>query len=535
LKNTITFWTWDHLKKGEAELRRYLYFSVFSSGLVTLTVELTASRLLGNVFGTSNLVWASIIGLILIYLTAGYFLGGKLADKKPEPRMFFMVLLWGAFTAGVVPVVSRPVLRAAAQAFDELQMGDLVGSFVVVMVLFIVPITLLGMVSPFAIRLAITKPEEAGAISGRIYAISTLGSFIGTFLPVLLLIPLLGTTNTFVSASVYLMAVALIGLARSTGWKKAAVWLWMPVLLALFAVLWARGTFKNTPGQVFESESPYNYIEVVQKNGFTMLRLNDGQGVHSMYHPDELDYLGPWKQFLAGPFYYPGQQVSEVERIAIIGLAAGTTARQATEVFGSIPIDGYEIDPAIIEVGEQYFGMTMPNLNAYAKDGRWGLFTSEEKYTLIGVDAYRPPYIPWHLTTQEFFQITKEHLTDHGTLVINVGRSPTDRSLIDALVTTLRTVFPSVHVMDIPNSFNSMVYATVLPTTFEDLVRNYAAMREDPQVHPLLLSSIERVILYTQPLPEPTVVFTDDQAPVEWVVNKMVLDFIFSGDFEVLQ
>ena len=254
-----------------------------------------------------------------------------------------------------------------------------------------------------------------------------------------------------------------------------------------------------------------------------------------MYHPDELDYLGPWKQFLAGPFYYPGQQVSDVERIAITGLAAGTTARQATEVFGNIPIDGYEIDPAIIEVGKQYFGMTMPNLNAFAMDGRWGLFTSEQKYTLIGVDAYRPPYIPWHLTTQEFFQLTKEHLTDKGTLVINVGRSPTDRSLIDALVTTLRTVFPSVHVMDIPNSFNSMVYATVSPTTFEDLVRNYATMREDPQVHPLLLSSLERVILYNQPLPEPTVVFTDDEAPVEWVVNKMVLDFIFSGDLEVLQ
>lgn len=516
-------------------LRRYLYFSVFSSGLVTLTVELTASRLLGNVFGTSNLVWASIIGLILIYLTAGYFLGGRLADKRPNPETFFSVMLWGAFTAGVVPIVSRPVLRGAARAFDELQMGDLLGSFVVVMVLFIIPITLLGMVSPFAIRLAITKPEEAGAISGRIYAISTLGSFIGTFLPVLVLIPLLGTTNTFIAASIYLMAVALLGLGRAAGWRKVIIWLWMPILLAVFAVLWAGGAFKSTPGQVFEDETPYNYIEVVERNGYTMLRLNDGQGVHSIFHPEDLDYSGPWKQFLAGPFYLPDQRPEDVERIAIIGLAAGTVARQATEVFGDIPIDGYEIDPAIIEVGREYFGMNLSNLNAYAVDGRWGLFTSENQYTLIGVDAYRPPYIPWHLTTQEFFQLTKEHLDDNGVLVINVGRSPTDRSLIDGLVTTLRTVFPSVHVMDIPNSLNSMVYATVEPTTYEDLVRNYAEMREDPLVHPLLLSSIERVILNNQPLPTPTIVFTDDKAPVEWVVNKMVLDFIFTGDFEVLQ
>jgi predicted membrane-bound spermidine synthase len=516
-------------------LKRYLYFSVFSSGLVTLTIELTASRLLGNVFGTSNLVWASIIGLILIYLTLGYFLGGRLADKRPQAGTFFSVMLWGAFTSGVVPLVSRPLLRGAATAFDNLQMGDLLGSFVVVMVLFVVPVTLLGMISPFAIRLAISKPEEAGKVSGRIYAISTLGSFIGTFLPVLVLIPLLGTTNTFIGASLFLMAVALVGLGRAEGWKRTLVWLWMPVVLGLFAILWASGAFKNTPGQIVEIESAYNYIEVIEKEGYTMLRLNDGQGAHSMYHPENLDYKGPWKQFLVGPFFYPAAHPDDVSWIAIIGLAAGTTARQATEVFGNIPIDGYEIDPEIIEVGRTYFDMTMPNLNAYAEDGRWGLYTSEETYTFIGIDAYRPPYIPWHLTTQEFFLLTKDHLTEEGTLVINVGRTPNDRRLIDALVTTLQTVFPSVHVMDIPDTLNSMVYATVAPTTYEDFVRNFAALREDPGTHPLLLSAMEQVVLHSQPLPEPTIVFTDDKAPVEWVVNNMVLRFIFTGEYEVLQ
>jgi hypothetical protein len=89
--------------------------------------------------------------------------------------------------------------------------------------------------------------------------------------------------------------------------------------------------------------------------------------------------------------------------------------------------------------------------------------------------------------------------------------------------------------MDIPNTLNSMVYATVSPTKYEDLIQNYATMREDPEVHPLLLKSMERVILNDQPLPGPTIVFTDDKAPVEWVVNRMVLDFIFTGEFEVLQ
>lgn len=503
--------------------------------MVTLAVELTASRLLGSVFGTSNLVWASIIGLILIYLTAGYFIGGRVADRNPHHATFFKVMLWGAFTSGLVPLVSRPVLRFAAGAFDALQVGILLGAFVAVLVLFIIPITLLGMMSPFAIRLAISKPEEAGVISGRVYAISTLGSFIGTFLPVLVFIPLVGTTYTFLIFSGYLLAVALVGLGLSEGWRKAMYWLWMPLILLVLARLWAGGVFKDTTGQVYETESAYNYIEVLETNGFTQLRLNEGQGIHSMYHPDILQYDGPWMQFLAGPFFNsPPYSAKNVKSMAVIGLAAGTVARQATEVFGDIRIDGFEIDPAIIEVGETFFGMTMPNLNAMAQDGRWGLVKSDDKYNLIAIDAYRPPYIPWHLTTQEFFQIVREHLAEDGVVVINVGRAPQDRSLIDALVTTMQTVFPSVHVMDVPGTFNSMVYATVQITSLENLAFNYNQMRAN-EIHPLLLHSVERVIGYYRVLPEPTVVFTDDRAPVEWIVNRMVMNFIFSDELEDYQ
>ncbi|MEA3350114.1 MAG: spermine synthase, partial [Chloroflexota bacterium] len=101
--------------------QKYLYLTVFVSGMTTLAIELTASRLLGSVFGTSNLVWASIIGLILIYLTAGYFIGGRWADRWPYPKTFYTILAWGGFTSGLVPIVARPVLSAAADAFDHLQ------------------------------------------------------------------------------------------------------------------------------------------------------------------------------------------------------------------------------------------------------------------------------------------------------------------------------------------------------------------------------------------------------------------------------
>jgi spermidine synthase len=333
-----------------------------------------------------------------------------------------------------------------------------------------------------------------------------------------------------------LLAVALIGLGRSAGWRNTLRWLWMPLVIAMLAALWAGGAFKQSTGQVFEIESAYNYIQVIQDGEYRYLRLNDGQGVHSMYHPELLIYDGPWMQFLAGPFFNrPPFGITGVESIAIIGLAAGTTARQATAVFGAIPIDGFEIDPAIIEVGRQYFEMTMPNLNAIAQDGRWGLEHSERKYSLIAVDAYRPPYIPWHLTTQEFFAITRERLTEDGVTVINVGRAPGDRSLIDALVTTLQAVYPSVHVMDIPGTFNSMVYATAQPTSFDNLAINYNALALDSRVHPLLVSAIDRVLAYRQPTPEASIVFTDDKAPVEWIINNMVLRFVLSGEYQDLQ
>ncbi len=129
----------------------YLYLAVFFSGLTTLSAELAAARLLENHFGTSNLIYATIIGLILIYLTAGYFLGGKWADRSPYPSTFLKILLWGGFFVGLIPLASRPLLQMASRAFDAYQMGALLAAFVVVMILFIIPITLLGMASPFAI------------------------------------------------------------------------------------------------------------------------------------------------------------------------------------------------------------------------------------------------------------------------------------------------------------------------------------------------------------------------------------------------
>jgi spermidine synthase/uncharacterized membrane protein len=516
-------------------MKRYLLFTVFVSGMTTLAAELAAGRLIGNVFGTSNLVWASIIGLILIYLSLGYSLGGKWADKNPTAGAMYRILAWGAFTIGLVPYIAGPVLKYAATAFEALSVGIMAGSFIAVLILFSVPITLLGMISPFAIRLLVDDTSKSGQTSGQIYAISTLGSFIGTFLPTLVTIPTIGTKLTFFVFGLFLLFVALIGLAKFASRREMLKLIWMPIILMIVAALSAGQALKNNTGQVYETESAYNYIQVQEQNGYTLLRLNDGQGVHSMYHPDTLNYGGPWEQFLVGPYFYANRKPQDVKRMAIVGLAAGTAARQASAVYGNIPIDGFELDEKIVEVGQKYFGLNLPNLTVHIGDGRLNLERSQYKYDIIAVDAYRPPYIPPHMTTQEFFGIVASHLTDDGVLTINVGSVPGDRRLIDGLATTIGTVFPSIHIMDIPGTLNTMIFATKQPTARENFSANLVALASDPNVHPLLVSAMAATFANIKDGYETTTVFTDDLAPIEWIVNDMVVSFVLQGGLEFLQ
>jgi spermidine synthase len=514
--------------------KTYLFITVFFSGLTALAVELSASRLLGNVYGSSNLVWATIIGLVLIYLTLGYWLGGKLADRYPRYDVFYKILMWGSLNVGLIPIISRPILRLTANALDALQIPFLAGAFVTVLVLFVIPVTLIGMVSPFALRLALDDAQQAGRTSGLISAISTLGSFIGTFLPVLILIPLIGTYRTFLFLSSVLMGVACLGFFIYVDFKSWLKYSWMPIILIILWIFGTRGADKATQNLIYETESTYNYIQVLEQDEYRYLRLNDGQGIHSIYHPDQLNYYGPWSQVLVAPFFNPApHSFDSIEKIAIIGLAGGTSARQAAEVYGNVEIDGFEIDPKIVAVGKKYFGMTQPNVHIFVQDGRWGLAHSNEQYDIISVDAYRPPYIPWHMTTVEFFEIIHSHLQEDGAMVINIGRSPLDRTLIKDLATTIRQVFPSVFVMDVPGSFNTILFATKQIGSWENFIINYDFILNS-DVHPLLQEAMSIAIENRQESPQFTRVYTDDWAPIEWVTNKIVVDFILSGGTEYI-
>ncbi|HEY9089333.1 MAG TPA: fused MFS/spermidine synthase [Anaerolineaceae bacterium] len=518
-------------------MHKHLYFVVFTSGMTSLALEMAGSRLLGNYFGSSNMVWASIIGLILIYLAVGYFVGGRWADRSPHFSTLYTILAWAGFSGGIIPLVARPLLRSVDTAFNQLQVGALAGSFISVLVLFLVPTILLGTASPFAIRLAVVDREHSGVTAGEIYAVSTLGSFVGTFLPVLVLTPLLGIFRSFIIIGGILVLVALSGLWQTTGARAVFKLSWMPLILLALGIVGQPGFDKSTPGLIFETESGYNYIQVVEENGYHLLKLNEGQGVHSVYHPDVLNYQGPWEQVLVAPFFNAAPvRPADVRSMAIIGLAAGTTARQASIVFPDIQIDGYEIDPKIVTAGRDYFGMTMPNLDVFVVDGREGLEQSQKTYQVISVDAYRPPYIPPHMVTREFFALVRSHLTADGVMVINIGRGPNDRRLINALATTILTDFPSVHVMDIPDTYNSILFATVQPTQATNLLENYAGLIQPGSgAHPLLVETMAVTLTNLQPAPEQTLVFTDDKAPIEWMTNNLILSFLFSPSVEAVQ
>lgn len=517
--------------------RPSLYLIAFVSGMTTLAIELTASRLLGNVFGNSNLVWANVIGLMLLYLTVGYFLGGRLADRRPRADVLLQIILWAAFLGALIPLLARPIITRAATAVFGAEAAVALGSFLVILLLFSLPVTLLGMVSPFVIRLAVDDLAHSGRVAGQVYAISTLGSLLGTFLPVLLTIPELGTARTFLLFSGILFALALSAL----GWirpRRALPYLLLLLVISILAGQSLGATLRPpAPGSrlLYEGESAYNYIQVQEDaRGTRYLYLNEGQGVHSQWHADELFYGGTWQYFLAAPYFNPPPfHVADVQSMLLIGLAAGTVPRQYQAIYGDLPMTGIELDPEIIAVGKQFFGMhedALPSLQVLAGDGRFLLNQSDARYTVIAIDAYRPPYIPWHLTTVEFFAEVRARLSPDGVVAINVGRTDTDRRLVDALGQTLTQVFPSLHVLDVPQSFNSLLVATVQPSAAANLRANarLADVVADSRLSAILHQAAAAIV----PLGASDITFTDDRAPVERLVDSIVLDFLLAGRAE---
>ncbi|TMD43073.1 MAG: spermine synthase [Chloroflexi bacterium] len=498
-------------------MKFFLIILVFISGMTSLALEMCASRLLAAYFGTSLFIWANLIGLILVYLTVGYFIGGRLADRYPSEQVLCTITAMAALSISILPFISQVILTWSITGLEQVSVSIFFSSLLGTILLFAVPVTLLGLVSPFAIRLVTKEVGRSGKTSGSLYAISTFGSILGAFLPVLWLIPAFGVRRTLLIFGVILFAASLWGL-RSR---------WRPAFsLVLIALVLPLGPLKNIPDLIYEQESLYNYIQVTQlPDGTRELILNEGQAIHSIYYPNPKTVLTGWywDYFLAAPYFNAGFTPQKLHRVAIIGLAAGTIAHQFTKVYGQVSIDGVEIDPSIVDVGRKYFAMNEPNLHVHIQDGRTYLETTQAQYDVVAIDAFQQPYIPFQLTTREFFSTIRSHLSSTGVVALNTAHTTHDYRLVQAFVNTMSKVFPSVYVFDVPGTFNTEIMATVQPTSITTFRQNLAQFTPS-SIMGQVASEVSAVV--TQGHSDGGMVFSDDRAPIEQITDQLLLNYI---------
>lgn len=481
---------------------RYLLFVVFISGMSSLGIEITASRLMAPFFGTSLFIWTNIIGVVLISLSLGYYIGGRIADKKPNEKTFYTIIFLSGLIVATIPFTSGPIQNLSLIAINDVSISLFYSSLLATLILFAIPTILLGMVSPFAIRLSTKNIENAGIVSGKIFALSTVGSILGVFLPTLLTIPTIGTKRTIIVFGFLLAISAALGLGR----KKFVV-----ISLLVLFFLFATSSIKLTKGVIYEEESLYNYIQVEEINGVRYLKLNEGHAIHSIYDPNSTKVGSYFEMMNIFPLLK-----TDSKNVLNIGLAAGTFSKQYNKYFPDIEFDGVEIDDKIIEVGQRFFDMNDPNLNVYNMDGRVFLKTTDKEYDIILIDAYKQPYIPFHLTTKEFFYEVKNNMKEDGIVAINVGSTKEDSDLLLLLENTLGSVFQNVYIIKVNNSFNFILFASDKEYDFDISTKG----------------DLESVVEYAKnnykkiEFNKNIGILTDDMAPIELLTDKMIFEYI---------
>src|SRR3954452_14915921 len=483
-------------------------------GAASLGAEIAAARLLAPWFGASTIIWANTIATVLVALSAGYWVGGRLADRDPTLAGLSKLVLGAAALLAAVPFIAEPFLRVSVEALDRIEAGAFVGSLLAVLILVAAPVLLLGAVAPYAVRLSVRSVEEAGRVAGRLYAISTLGSLVGVFASALLLIPLVGTRRTFLTFALSLALVAVPALGRRFVLAPVAV-------AALLAI--PVGTVKATGDArvIWDKETEYQYARVVQADdGERTLELNEGQAIHSEYRPGEWLTGDYWDEMLVLPF---AAGAGAPRSVAILGNAAGTTARAYGHFFPRARVDGVEIDGALTDVGRRLFDLHGPNLHLHTADARPFLRQTKRRYDLIVVDAYRQPYIPFYLATREFFALVHDHLTPRGMVVVNVGHPERSDGLEKVLSATMGAELRTVP-RDPSEATNTMLLGTDTPVSAAAL--RAAVPRMPAPLQPIALDTAARL---AAPLRGGRV-YTDDVAPVEWLIDTSIVKVAARGE-----
>jgi spermidine synthase len=488
---------------------------VFVVGSASLGAEIAAARLMAPFFGASTIVWANTIGVVLVSLSVGYWLGGGFADRHPHKQGLCALVLLAALAVGLIPFAADPFLNVSVDALDRVSAGAFIGSLMAVTVLVAPPVMLLGAVTPYALRLAVERVEDSGTVAGRLYAISTFGSLVGTFASALVLIPLIGTRRTFLVFGLACAVVAVTGVGRRAAIAVPAT------IVALLAL--PVGTIKATNDGVVleEADTQYQYARVVETpDGERRLELNEGQAVHSLYRPGSYLTGDYWDEFLVLPFAVAGRPP---RKVAILGNAAGTTARALGRYFPRTEVDAVEIDSELTRLGRRWFDLRNPRMRVIHEDARPYLRRTDERYDVIIVDAYRQPYIPFYLTTREFFELTRDRLRPGGVVVVNEGHPEGQADLERVMSATMGDVFSTV-LRDPSEDTNTMILATNAVASTGRLKRAAVSLPRD--LRPVALAAAGRIARRLRG----GTVYTDDKAPVEWLIDKSIVKYAADGD-----
>ncbi len=438
----------------------------FVSGMAVMGVEMCAGRLIAPFFGMSLSIWTTIIGSTMIALTAGYYLGGILAEKYP--RISFLGTL--LFLAGVfivfLPYVAQPVMGIALERFAQeaatgvtsaAQGGSYraLAALAVCALIISAPVVVLGMTSPFIIRLDSLRSgsTQVGRISGKVFAFSTLGSILGTFLPALILVPLVGVRFSFLLFGGILLGITLWSVKRARLIYAAAAAL--VLVLGLLLGFQARGV-RHGPHLVREKETNYQLVQIFRvplkqdnpgSNSYeTILMTDSGLGIQSFWIEDR-PYTDSWQDFysVVPRIYQACNQGNRPKRLLLLGLGGGCAPYMISRSYPETIIDGVEIDADLIDAAKPFFPYDrVEKLNIHVADARFFLKTTGTKYDVIIVDVYRSAHIPFHVATDEFFAEAKNRLQENGVLAMNVGCRG-EKEVFKGIANTVASVFPSVY------------------------------------------------------------------------------------------
>jgi spermidine synthase len=435
----------------------------FLSGWAIMQIEILGGRVLAPYFGYSIYQWGALIGVVMAALAAGYALGGEMGDR-PLARRFLLAALAasGVYIALIPPLAGAllPVLRALGPAW---------GAVLASIALLGIPSLLLATTSPIVVKM--TASERIAGSAGRVYAVSTVGSIAGTFFTAFLVIPEWGTRLG------HFLCAGLVAAALGALLIQARRWAWAAAGAAGLALLypWPARLPEHV---IYRTESIHNIIEVHDHPRERVLYLNYAAGVQTIEVKGEVLTGDYFDLFLLGPHLSGGRKV------LMLGAAGGIAMKQMAAVFPEAEITGVDLDPEVLRVAREYFGLGgYPRIRLVAEDARWYLARATERYDVIAVDLYVTGTIPFFTATTEFFALARERLTEGGVLLINVLSRRRGEERIAPFVRTLEAVFPSVYAASFGNY---LLIATRQPTDFAALKARLERDAADPNLASVL-------------------------------------------------